>query len=191
MARENKVSTTTEKIIPVDTLHLWTPDHQWNGDKSGWDSLYFYRNLISGIEKSESLLAKKYDSNTGWYAKLNNYGLRIEGSLSRLKNENNFYPLKTSDFPILFKYLKHLQSILGLSFDPKSLRIARIDIFRHLEIPYPAALLIKQLSQILCFQHLEQKSSSEFYGYHYIRWQNKSRELVIYDKSSQLKQGRK
>lgn len=177
-----------ESAIPVDTFHLWTPDPQWNGDKSGWDSFYSYRSMIPMTENSESLVAKKYDPDTGCCAKYNINGLRIEVSLPRLKFSNNFDPITISDFPILIEYLDHLQSMLGLSFDPKSLRIARVDIFRHLEVPYPAPLFIKKLSQIHRFQHLEQKSSAEFYGYGYVRWQNKSRELVIYDKSSQVKQ---
>lgn len=174
-----------EKVIPVDTHHLWTPDPQWNGDTSGWDSVHSYRRLIPMAEINEYPIAKKYDPNTGWCIKLNINGLRIEGSLPRLKSSNNFDPITISDFPILLEYLDHLQSMLGLSFDPMSLRIGRVDIFRHLEVPYPAPLLIKQLSKLYRFQHLVQKASAEFYGYSYVRWQNKSREMVLYDKSAQ------
>jgi len=189
MSKKKKAGTSKNDKIPIDTIHAWTQDFKWNGKMSEWDFIQSYHPVKPFEDSAAYLTARKHDSKTGWHIKKQRTYLRMEGSVSRLASNNNSQPLQVSDFPVILSYLEEIKTLLGLDFDSNSLQVARLDIFRQFDLPYPVALFIKKLSQIYRLPHLVQRASSELYGFSYVRWENQGREIVLYDKSESFRTG--
>lgn len=174
------------KTSLIDTLHLRTnlfstahilPD--------AWDSLdtcaslkYYPNTYVKGIFN---------DRQTGCRVMLGRYWLRFHMSLPRLKYNNNFKPLLTSDLHLLRDYLEFLKRVLGLSFETNTLTPTRVDLFRNIKLSHPVSVLIYIFSQFARLGRLWQQPNPEFYGLSYIRWANKQREIIFYDKGQQLR----
>lgn len=182
---QDRYSDITPVVVPVDTVHLFTEDFTWNGNQSGWDKAIWYRREKPYPESKPYVTAERHEPQTGWHVRMWRRRLHIEGSLPRLKHPgDNTQPLLLTDFILVTRYLVDLQERLGLSFNTGKLRLARVDIFRNLEVAYPAAIVVGRLSTILHIGNMPQSAKPDLYRGPYIRWGNSHRQLVIYEKNT-------
>lgn len=178
-------------ILLIDTVHLWTDNYQWSGDESGWDSISEERNPLSSHSQSSAfpnrlVRCRSLDVVTGWNIWMSSV-LKISGSIPKLIHGDNFLPIHTIDMKSVKEYIIRRADVLGLKFDVNSLKVSRADFASNKQFTCSSKIVISELSKLTKCGVLPRIMSSQFYEGTSCLWGNKERQLLIYDKTQEIK----
>ncbi len=165
----------------LDTVHLWAKwtKYTWSPGTGDW-----WRTPPRNNKKYKKFYN---DSTTGWSVIIDEHnGLRIEGSVPRAVKGNNFESISEEEFPELKKYIVSLCKGRCVKVDLADLIVCRVDLARNKELDFAVSGLIKEVGKIKEYGTMAQSKSKEFHGLTYVRWENKQRETVLYDKIEEM-----
>ena len=112
--------------------------------------------------------------------------LKIEGSVPRAVRGNNFDSITEDEFPQLENYIRTLCKGRGVKVNLFALTVSRVDLARNKELDFFVSGFIKETGKVTDYGTMKQKKDPEFYGLTYVRWENKQRETVLYDKIARM-----
>ncbi len=172
----------------LDTLKLWLQKGiwEWDGNSANWNTLKEESFLKSEKCRGENprLIGKAHDNDTGWHIKMSNPGrLFIQGSVSHLVNGSDFTrPTDEKSVDEVKDYLKSLKSNLGLSLNPDSMRLGRLDLARNYRPPLGPDSFLSEIGRIGTVLRMKQQVDPNHYGKPYARLGNSQNQLVFYQK---------
>ena len=173
----------------LDTVHLWAPRrrYRWKPGTGYW--------WKPPAKPTNAYKAFYNDRSTGWSIIIDEYdSLKIEGSVPRAVKGNNFDSITEDEFPQLENYIRTLCKGRCVKVNLAALTVSRVDLARNKELDFLVPGFIKETGKVTEYGTMKRSKSKsqDFFGSTYVRWENKQRETVLYDKiASMLEQVKK
>ena len=166
----------------LDTVHLWVARNRYRWKKGTGD---WWR---MPAKPNKAYKAFYNDKSTGWSIIIDEYdSLKIEGSVPRSVKGNNFDNITEEEFPQLEEYIRNLCKGRAVEVDIYDLQVSRVDLARNKELDFHVSGFIKEAGKVTEYGTMKQSKSKDFFGFTYVRWENKQREIVLYDKIGRIK----
>ncbi len=165
----------------MDTVNLWANwrNYKWKEGTGDW-----WKKSPQNLKKYKAFYN---DKKTGWTIIIDEHNsLRITGSIPRAVKGNNFESITEKEFPLLENYILSLCKGRCVNINLDKLTISRIDLARNKALDFHVAGFIMEARKVKGYGTLKQSESQEFDGRTYVRWENKQRQIVLYDKIERI-----
>lgn len=149
----------------IDFFGLYT-------EKLSLVDLEFLSQNTNGFDEKISYGSVKYEGYVGnMKFNVNEYGLQVYGSPASYTYGNNFKTLKHADLNLFMDKLSD-----ALHFDVRQMSVSKMDITDNLEMNFKPVLYKRYMGNCRYLQRVGD------YQYNGIKYQNGSREILVYDK---------
>lgn len=175
----------TPTTLYLDTVHLATDAFDASDlVEHNWTYLVYAQR---SRPKSTSLYpAGEYrDRNTGTFVRLRLSSLSIQFSAPRIVYGVNTVPLDTAHAGSIRNHVENTLRRLGIRLLVDDLRPVRVDLFRDYHVPFSLESAIADMSRLYRVKRMTISFHPTWHQCSYVRWQNRNRQLVAYDKSKE------